>query len=166
MNSLSRLNHLFFRHLRIVYHGEKSLAATFLTMSYTTSSDRLREFYLQKAREKEAVKRRLETIFRIENMSADGETDPIIEDILVMPPGGDIERKMLCMAELITGSTLNTYQINACNTAISCAEELGKPEIAELMLECKNLMKFQQHQSDFLHAELQTFGQKENAEAA
>jgi len=158
MNAMSKLHYLFTKHLRTMYAGEKSMVNALNAMSVTSEVPQMQEFYKVKAGENMLVLALLNKAFRMMGANADGETDSIIDSFLHNPEWRDVEYDSIYKSMMLSGRAIGVYRTNAMMTAISSAEDLAMFDVAEVLMECLPLVKFNRYEFEFLKTEFEKSG--------
>lgn len=156
MNAMSKLYSLFVKHLRTLYNGEKVMAAALHSFCNVSSSEGMRNLFCRKAEEKDRVLNIHREIFHQLHANAEGETDPVILSLLK----GDEEASnpqsaSLSIAVKLYGDEMHSYHINAYKSAISCAEDLGMFDIAELLQDCLRSTSYNKVDFELLNEEIE-----------
>jgi ferritin-like metal-binding protein YciE len=157
MHSLDKLNHLFIRHLRTMYSGEITLINALNAMIGATSDKSLRLFYENRMNEKLRIAGTLKNALHSMHEQEDGERDQIVESFVDESDNPCLtEGKALYIATMIFGRALSIYMSNSWETAISCAKELGMPNLTEDFSVCAGVDKYRKSDFEFLrgHAAL------------
>lgn len=156
MNAMSKLYSLFVKHLRTLYNGEKVMAAALHSFGNSACSKGMKNFFNRKAEEKERVLNIYREIFHHLHANADGETDPIILSLLE-PDERQTNPELISLAIAVKmyGGEMHAYHINAYKSAISCAEDLGMFDIAELLQDCLRSTSFSKLDFGLLNEEME-----------
>lgn len=156
MNAMSKLYGLFVKHLRTLYNGEKVMAAALHSFGNTASLEGMKNFFNRKAEEKDRVLNIHREIFHQLHANADGETDPIILSLLE-PDERQTNPELISLAIAVRmyGGEMHAYHINAYKSAISCAEDLGMFDIAELLQDCLRSTNFSKVDFELLSEEIE-----------
>jgi ferritin-like metal-binding protein YciE len=151
MASQSSLNDLFYYTLRDIYHGEKQLLKALPKMAKKANSPELRLAFENHYEETQGQVERLERVFEMINKRTRGRTCEAIEGLIaegeeVMDEAQNAE--VMDAGLIAAGQAVEHYEIARYGTLRAWAEQLGMPEVADLM---EQTLKEEKNADDLLN---------------
>ncbi|MGZ4034786.1 MAG: DUF892 family protein [Bacteroidia bacterium] len=156
------MQNLFIQHLRTMNDSEEIILKALSAIIKNPPSEQLRSFCNIKLKEKKEIINRLHKIFELLRINPVGEKDNIVRSLIINSETIESDRNDTSrLSKIIFGRAMNIYQLNAYRTAVSCASELYDSEIARLLTDCMNEIKFDKKCFDLLKEE-QTYLSEKN----
>lgn len=130
------MNDLFVHTLRDIYYAEKQIVNTLPEMIEKSHDQQLKQGFQNHLRETENHVKRLEKVFQIAGVKAQGVDCPAIDGIIeeANDVAGEVEKKPVLDAALIAAAqAVEHYEMTRYGTLISWAKQLGKQDCVSLL---------------------------------
>jgi ferritin-like metal-binding protein YciE len=130
------MNDLFVHTLRDIYYAEKQIVKALPEMIEKSHDSQLKQGFQTHLRETENHVRRLEKIFQIVGVKAQGVDCPAIDGIIeeANDVAGEVDKRSVLDAALIAAAqAVEHYEMTRYGTLISWAKQLGKQDCVSLL---------------------------------
>src|SRR6202451_1906069 len=126
---IKNMNDLYVHTLRDIYYAEKQIVKALPDMIEKSSDPQLKQGFQTHLRETENHVKRLEQVFQLSGVKAQGVDCPAIDGIIkeANEVAGEVEKKSVLDAALIAAAqAVEHYEMTRYGTLISWAKELGR----------------------------------------
>jgi ferritin-like metal-binding protein YciE len=133
---IKNMNDLFVHTLRDIYYAEKQIVKALPDMIEKASDPQLRQGFQSHLRETENHVKRLDQVFQMAGLKAQGVDCPAIDGIIEEANDvvGEVDQKSVMDAALIAAAqAVEHYEITRYGTLISWANQLGRKDCATLL---------------------------------
>ena len=133
---IKNMNDLFVHTLRDIYYAEKQIVKALPDMIEKASDPQLRQGFQSHLRETENHVKRLDQVFQMAGLKAQGVDCPAIDGIIEEANDvvGEVDQKSVMDAALIAAAqAVEHYEITRYGTLISWANQLGRNDCATLL---------------------------------
>jgi ferritin-like metal-binding protein YciE len=130
------MNDLFVHTLRDIYYAEKQIVKALPEMIRKSHDPQLKQGFETHLRETENHVKRLEKVFQIAGVKAQGIDCPAIDGIIeeAQDVAGEVEKKsVLDVALIAAAQAVEHYEMTRYGTLISWAKQLGKQDCVSLL---------------------------------
>ncbi len=133
---IKTMDDLFVHTLRDIYYAEHQITKALPKMIDKASDPQLKQAFQSHLRETEGQIQRLEQVFKLHGVEAKGVTCEAIDGIVkeaesVISDTGD--KEVLDAAMVAAAQAVEHYEISRYGTLVTWAEQLGRPDCAQLL---------------------------------
>jgi len=133
---IKNMNDLFAHTLRDIYYAEKQITKALPDMVEKASDQQLKQGFQTHLRETENHVKRLEQVFQLAGLKAQGVDCPAIDGIIeeANEVAGEVEDKSVLDAALIAAAqAVEHYEMTRYGTLVAWAKQLGRSDCASLL---------------------------------